>query len=186
MTLLVLGLTAPDLPAQHSQADLARSLLGLWPSYLTYALSFLVVGLFWMVHHEMMRELRRVDRRFLYLNLLSLLSIGVIPFVTVVLSRYVGEMVAVDAYAGVLALVALLQFVLWQYASRNHRLIEPAVDSHQITLRSVSCLLVAGVFVGSIAVSFLSPPAAQVTWVLTGLIHPISSRIPSPKKKGER
>jgi uncharacterized membrane protein len=181
MTLLVLGVQVPDLPAQHSEADLARSLVALWPEYLNYALSFLIASAFWIGHHQILGDVRRVDRRFLWLNMLSLLSIGGIPFMTLILGRYGGERVAVDAFAAFMALVALLQVVLRLDATHNRRLVDSNLDLRTVRYQTFYSLLVVVIFAGSIGVSFWRPWAAEVTWGLTwlvvGLAHPNLRRL---------
>jgi uncharacterized membrane protein len=48
MTILVLELHVPDVPP----AQLPAQLLNLLPAYLTFVLSFVVVGVIWMSHHR--------------------------------------------------------------------------------------------------------------------------------------
>ena len=57
ITILILDLKAPD-----DTTHLLRSLLALWPSYLGYVLSFLLIGLLWVNHHVMFEHIVRGDR----------------------------------------------------------------------------------------------------------------------------
>lgn len=52
MTLLVLEIQVPDIPANLVAEELPEQLLGLWPKYLSYVISFLVILSFWMAHHR--------------------------------------------------------------------------------------------------------------------------------------
>lgn len=67
ITLLVLDIRVP-----LSNAALGRALLNLWPSYLAYAISFIVIGAIWINHHAMFERVVRTDQTFLLLNVLFL------------------------------------------------------------------------------------------------------------------
>src|SRR5436190_1988556 len=70
-TLLVLELRVPP-----DTTDLVGALLRLWPAYAAYLVSFLTIGIIWVNHHTLLEHCTRVDRRFLYLNLLLLIGLG--------------------------------------------------------------------------------------------------------------
>src|SRR5205814_4978093 len=92
-TLLVLELRVPA-----DTTDLVRALLGLWPAYLAYLISFLTIGIIWVNHHTLLEHCRRVDRTFLYLNLLLLMAVGIVPFPTSLVDQYfLSELVATPA-----------------------------------------------------------------------------------------
>ncbi|HEV7709997.1 MAG TPA: TMEM175 family protein, partial [Asanoa sp.] len=65
VTLLVLGIEPPD-----DFGNLPDGLGRLWPSYLAYAISFLLIGQVWVNHHVMFEHIRSIDRRVLFLNTL--------------------------------------------------------------------------------------------------------------------
>jgi Endosomal/lysosomal potassium channel TMEM175 len=81
ITLLVLEI---KLPADYTH--LLHELLALWPSYLAYALTFLLIGQVWANHHVMFDQIRVADRVILLLNtLLLLMIVAFLPFATSVL-----------------------------------------------------------------------------------------------------
>jgi uncharacterized membrane protein len=67
---------------------LTRELLGLWPSVLSYLLSFAVIGVMWQNHHALFRLVDRVDRTTVFLNLILLAVTAFIPFATSVLGAH--------------------------------------------------------------------------------------------------
>ena len=69
MTVLALSL---HIPARTTDAGVAQALRDALPSIYTYALSFAVVGLYWIAHHRMFRYIRRFDATLLALNLATL------------------------------------------------------------------------------------------------------------------
>ncbi len=116
-------------------AALGAALLRLWPSYLTYAVSFLLIGAIWINHHAMFRHIVRVDATLLVLNLLQLMVFAFLPFPTAVLAeafiRGTGEGIAAAFYGGTLALGGIFVNAVWQYAARGHRLLSTHVTTDE-------------------------------------------------------
>jgi uncharacterized membrane protein len=87
ITLLVLGLAVPIIhPPQD--AKLSQALIGLWPNFLAYALSFAVIGIMWNNHHMLFRSVQRIDRTTFLLNLILLGITAFIPFASALLGTY--------------------------------------------------------------------------------------------------
>jgi len=59
----------------------------LWPSYLAYATSFIVIGAIWINHHAMFDWIVRADQKLLLPNTLHLMFIAFLPFPTAVLAE---------------------------------------------------------------------------------------------------
>ena len=79
MTLLVFGLAVPL--ATDGQ-DLAAELAEMWPEFLIYVLSFLVLGVFWLVHHLIFDTVQRYDTTLIWLNIVFLMLASLVPFST--------------------------------------------------------------------------------------------------------
>ena len=61
-----------------------------WPSYAGFVISFAVIGIMWLNHHQMFREIRAADHGLFVLNLALLLVISFIPFPTKVVGEELG------------------------------------------------------------------------------------------------
>jgi uncharacterized membrane protein len=130
-TLLVLEISV-DTAHTH---DLGSALLHLWPSYLAYATSFITIGIIWMNHHTCVETMARVDRPFLFLNLLLLLTVSFLPFPTRLVADYLqrpGEQSAVYAYAATFVVMAVVYNAWWRYASSGRRLIGENVSEKRV------------------------------------------------------
>ena len=101
ITLLVLDITVPK---PSSRYTLAHQLAMNWPHYAAYATSFITIGIIWINHHVMVNRLQRANHTVLVLNLLLLLSIGVLPFATSLMAAYLkqpnGQHLAAAVYSG--------------------------------------------------------------------------------------
>ncbi len=146
-----------------SGRDLGHELLHLWPAYLAYVTSFLTIGIIWMNHHHTVSFIGRVDRTFLFVNNLLLLTVAFLPFPTGLVGTYLrgdGEQAAAFAYAGTLVVMAALHQVWWRYARTNRRLI--ADGTPDSALRAVDRAYLPGVpMYGAVFVlAFFSPLGA--------------------------
>jgi len=102
VTLLALELRVPFLQNVSYRASF-QGLLPLVPSILTFVLSFIAIAIFWVNHHQLTQNIVTITkRRVLWLNILFLLFITVIPFVTQTMSVNAGSALAVNMYAFVL------------------------------------------------------------------------------------
>jgi len=104
ITLLVLAIDVPD--RLHDES-LASALWGQRDDMLAYALSFAVIGRFWVVHHRFFSEVTGFDNRLLALNIFYLAWIVLIPFSSEVLGDHGGEAAAIVLYAANLSGVVL-------------------------------------------------------------------------------
>jgi len=84
ITLLILDIRFPEVP--YSQ--FATALVSVLPRILAYVMSFIIIGLYWVVHHNSMHAMKKTDRGFLWLNILLLLCVSFIPFPTSLLGLY--------------------------------------------------------------------------------------------------
>ena len=169
-TLLALDLRLPSSGDSTSNAQLLDQLLGLWPKYLAYLVSFMAIGTFWVGHHRRFRLIMRYDRGLLTLNLLFLMVIAFVPFPTSVISE-TGNRTATIFYALTMALGGLMLATLWWYASWHNRLTDPRLGAQQARREFVPMLLTVGLFVVSIGLAFLDENLARFSWLL---VVPIS------------
>jgi uncharacterized membrane protein len=129
ITLLILDIRVPNPPAGAESFDLARALLGLWPSLLAYFMSFAIILVLWVNHHRILTVVRHVDHAFLFWNGLLLMFVTFIPFPTALLAAYMGHgtaanfRVAAVVYGAHGFLVALASLGLWRHATVGERLV---------------------------------------------------------------
>ena len=128
ITLLVLEIAVPE----HGRA-LGPALLALWPSYVAYVVSFLVIGAIWINHHAMFRHIARADHVLLLLNVLHLMVIAFLPFPTAVLasafSHGSGEAIAAAFYGATLTVLGVLINGMWWYAAHGNRLLDDGITA---------------------------------------------------------
>ena len=153
LTLLVLEFHIPDPTPSVTNGILSGELLALWPSLVAFSISFAVVLIMWINHHELLHLVRKVDYPLLYANGGVLLTVTFVPFPTAVLARHLGTRAASGAsafYCGTFFIIsltwsALLASIIWK-----RRLVKPEVSD--VTLARIRAAYMAGPIVYGISV----------------------------------
>lgn len=166
ITLLALDIRLPVDAGALSNRQLLNNLISIWPRYLSYIVSFLVIGNFWIAHHHRYSLIIRYDTQLLLLNLLVLMSIAFIPFSTSVLSEN-GDRTATIFYSLSITITGLLSALLWWHASHGNRLLEKDFDTGLARRNLISILTVPSVFLLSVGLAFVNPDLAKFSWILT-------------------
>jgi uncharacterized membrane protein len=118
MTLLVLDLHVPASGAIHSEPDLWHALVKLSPSLLTYFMSFLTLGIFWVGQQTQLNHFARSDRHLAWIQLAFLLAVSLTPFSTALLAAFITYRIALVVYWFNILLLGAVLFGSLQYASR--------------------------------------------------------------------
>jgi uncharacterized membrane protein len=174
-TLLVLSIDIPNGPAKDLNGDLSD----LASSTYTYFLSFAVIGLFWLRHHELFGRLRYSDQRFAALNLVFLSFVALMPAPTELLGRYGGQTASVVIYGTNLLLLSVLLRVLHDDARRRGLLEDDPWDGPNRTRSNV----VIGLTSLSIPLGFVAPHVAPYLWVCPFLV-PLLGRLSRSVRSG--
>lgn len=170
-TLLVLELKVPHV----EPGELGGTLLGNWPSYATYVVSFLVIGIIWVNHHAVLERIRKVDRPLLFLNLVFLMAVAVIPFPTALLADYLkaghDEHLAAAVYGGSMTLMGVTFGSIWAYAVLSGDLLHEGIDPARA--RRSLWIFAAGnpLYVLAIGASLLSAKLALAIYALLALFY---------------
>jgi uncharacterized membrane protein len=131
ITLLVLEIR---LPHETGHGDLLAGLLALWPYYFAFALSFFVILVSWITHHELMRLVRATDHRVQLANGCVLAYITFIPFSTWVLASHLGgpeTSTAVTFYCATFVFGNVSFNLLFETIARGG-LFRPEVDAERV------------------------------------------------------
>jgi uncharacterized membrane protein len=178
ITLLVLNLQIPKLTMQQlMEGGLNDKVLALWPNLLSYILSFVIIGIYWVAHHNMFHYIKRSNRPLLWINILFLMCVAFIPFPAGLLGEYPSERISVITYACSLILTNLMLSLLWWYATGNHRLVDKDIDPHFVSLANRRNITAPVVYLVSIGLSFLNVYLSLIVFFLFPLYYIFPSHI---------
>ncbi len=105
ITIMVLDLKVP-------QGSTLADLVPLGPVFLSYVLSFALLGTYWNNHHHVLQAARVVDGRVLWANLGLLFTLSLVPFATAWMGETVFAPVPTAAYGVVSLMAAITYFIL--------------------------------------------------------------------------
>ena len=159
ITLLVIEITVPHVEGSER---LASALVDQWPSYVGFILSFITIGIMWMNHHTMFKDIERCDHVLIGLNLLLLLAIAALPFSTAVLAEYLDQnddsrTTATMVYGGAFTATAVVFNALWLYASHGRRLIDRHVSDVRVRQRTLRFIPGPVLYAGGVGLALLTP-----------------------------
>jgi uncharacterized membrane protein len=180
ITLLVVDIRVPEIVV-HPGHQLYESR----GKILSFAISFLVIGLFWMGHHRLFRYITALDRSLIFINLLFLGTIAFLPYPTALL--FAGNTKSPAApvfYAACVAAAGLVELVLWLYATHTKGLVPASIPLAVRRYELSQLLPTPAVFLLSIPVAFIAPGVAPFTWILLVPIGRILPRIMRAKANG--
>jgi uncharacterized membrane protein len=164
-TLLVVGIAVPTIKDANSVGDLADALNDQSEEFVSFVISFAVIGRYWVAHHQLFSLLRAVDRGFVSLNLVYLGFIAFVPFPTALLGEYFDNPLAVSVYAAAVGIVSGLEVLLVRHARRAGLLRREMPDDVYRWGVAMSTLPVV-LFAISIPVAFIGSGWAVAVWIL--------------------
>ena len=157
MTLLVLNFEVPNPLEGKGAFELHHTLRRLWPNFLHYAISFLLLSIFWIKSHQQYHFIKRSDQRLLWLSLMSLFFICLLPFTTSLVSDYGNMPVAAIVFEANLLAAGAAFHLQWLYATRDKHLVDANLDTRVVVAYRRSSLVVPLVSIAAIAVSIFHP-----------------------------
>lgn len=166
ITIMVLGLRTPR------GQDLA-ALASLGPSVLTYVLSFVFVGIYWVNHHHLLHAAQRIDGRVLWANLHLLLWLSLVPFTTGWVGEHPTAAVPTAMY-GVVFLMAGVAWLLLQ-AALVRRNGPDSLLAHAVG-RDLKGKTSALLYAAAIGLAFVNTWIADALYVLVALIWFVPDR----------
>lgn len=182
ITLLIFNVTVPHV----GEGELGKALLKQWPSYASYAVSFLIIGIIWVNHHNLFDKIAKVDRGVLFLNIFLLLVVAFLPFPTALLAAYVGggganSHISAAVYGATMTLIGLAFIWLWTYLAQHEHLLVPGFTSRDARTSRAGAIVGPIVYGASIFLAFISAPACLALYAAVALYFAIYWR---PRRAG--
>ena len=178
MTLLVLDVKIPKIPGAVASPELlTRAMLDLWPKFVSYFTSFVVLGVFWIAHTGYFHFVKRTDRWFLWINLLFLMFVVFVPFSTDVLGDYPMHRVPVTIYGCNIMAIQLALFLQWRYATKGRRLVGSDLEPELVCRANRRILMGICTYACAVLLAWLSPTVSLILFVLVPIMYILPSRV---------
>lgn len=116
MTLLILEIHVPELAEGATEGALWAGLLELAPRFLTYLLSFLTLGIFWVGQQTQFNHFERADRDLTWIHIAFLAFVAIMPFTTSLLAEHIELRLALVIYWAQIFVLGAILYSAWVYA----------------------------------------------------------------------
>ena len=188
MTLLVLDIKSPVNLTIETTSGLIDYLATLEHSFAMYAISFVVLAIFWIAHHMLFHYVRHVDRRLLWMNMAFLLLVTFVPFSTDLLGDHGHLALPVFIYGfNLIALGGLLALQL-RYLAVHRALAAPDLTPSAIAEMRQEVLIYGAIPLLSMAISLYNPRIGMYSYLLLAIPTFAPSRLDRllhPAQRGE-
>jgi TMEM175 potassium channel family protein len=163
MTLLVVSIAVPAISDSSSVGDLADALNDLSANFISFFISFAVIGRYWLAHHLFVSLLAAMDQALIGLNLVYLAFVAFLPFPTALLGEYFENPLSIVIYAVNVGIISALEVVLFRHAYRADLLLrKPTPEVYRFGV--TASLTPVAFFVISIPFAFISTTLAVAIW----------------------
>jgi uncharacterized membrane protein len=163
MTLLVLELGVPVV-ADATSGEITEALKEMWPEFLIYFLSFLVLGVFWMMHKMIFDAIEIGDTPLIWLNVLFMAVAALIPFSTALVAEYRNLTIVALVYGLNMLAAFAAAWAIWAYATQGRRLTSDDLDTVLIKGGNRMGIVYFAVLCTITALAFASPLAAYIAY----------------------
>ena len=177
MTILVLDIRVPMLSKGISTLDLQHRVLAIWPKFLVYVLSFVILAIFWVSHSIQFRYVRRANRNLFWINILMLMLVAFTPFSTHLLSEHIEQQFAVVFYGTHLMLIWLCLFLHWYYVTKGARLVDNDINPVVVSAVKWRTLLVSITYFIAICGSYFSTNMSIILYAMIIVVSILPGRI---------
>jgi uncharacterized membrane protein len=161
ITLLILDIRFPDV--DYSQ--FGTTLVSLVPRILAYVMSFIIIGVYWVTHHNSMHAIKKTDRRFLWLNILLLLFVSFIPFPTSLLGRYPFQAGPIMIYGFTLIACNVVGYVMIIYVWYHPHLAIPDFNKKYMRRHTPIYIVVNGLYLCAILLAHWFPLVSYLIYI---------------------
>jgi uncharacterized membrane protein len=157
MTLLVLELGVEGIAETANNAGVIHGLLEMWPKFLIYGLSFLILGIFWVIHHTLFDTILHYNTTLIWLNILFLLFVALIPFSTALFGEYGAMQITALIYGANMLFIFGSGWAIWAYVTGKRRLVDKDLEPAVVRGGSLMGLFYAIIMLSAMGISFLNP-----------------------------
>ncbi len=183
MTLLVFDIHDPARELVE-KIHLLPALAELIPNLIGYIITFIIIGVLWVGHHNQFFYIRRADRALLWINILFFMVVALLPFSAGLFSQYGRDPVAIVVYNVNLILASLLLYAHWAYATRDNHLLNHPIEPHVRALVNRRILTPPIFYVLAILASFVSVEVSIIINVLVPIVWALPSRMDHLFRRG--
>ncbi len=164
MTLLVLSLTVPQIPYPATNADILYSLTNMVTQFFTYALSFILLAIFWRKNHSQFYFIKKTNQTLLWINIIWLMFVALVPFSSNLVGHYGYLQVPMIFFNLNMFIIGVLYGFNWYYADKKN-FIDENLDRKTINYNKKLNLAFPALALIAIALTFIYPSGSTLVYL---------------------
>lgn len=181
ITLLVIEIKVPEVEKELiSDAAIGKGMAHLIPRFVGFLISFLIIGLYWTVHHKVFVFVDNYTNKLLWLNLFFLFSIALMPFSSGLYGEYANHVELLFPYGFYvfnICLTGFFNFLLWRYISNpKSGISNQSISNARRGYGNFRTLVVPFAFLLSFLLCFWNPIVARYAPVLIPVMMRFAAR----------
>ena len=165
MTLLVTGLNIPQSLDELTTEHVYALLVNLSPAFIHFLIAFFIIAWFWTIHHVQFHKILYVNRKLLWLNMISMAAIVLFPFSTSLVADFPTHPLAEIIFQMNLMLAGLLFYCQFWYAS-GHELIDPGKHNIDDFIEQAETLIIPVLSFTAIVMTLVKVPWMSLIYCL--------------------
>jgi uncharacterized membrane protein len=159
ITLLALDLRIEKKASEHLLfSDIAEQ----WPRFASFFLSFLIIAVFWKVHHQFFYYIRKIDQRMLWYNIGWLFFIVLLPFSATLVSSWPYDRPAILVYSINVLFITIFQNNIWDHVAIRKDYLDESTDEDTINNNRLGCNVAMVNALLAVGIGFISPITAFI------------------------
>jgi len=171
MTIMVFSIDLPKPKNELKPELIGNYLLNLRSDFFHYALSFILLALFWVDHHQQFYYIKRINRKILWINIFNLLFVALFPFSTSLMGDYPNQSVAAVFFISNLMLISLFLSWNWSAATSCPDLVDPDLDKNIIIREKRFRLIFIIISLVCLAIALVIPEWSTIPFIFSFFFH---------------
>lgn len=168
ITIMVLELKVP-----HDDVSW-NAIIKLWPVFLSYAVSFLMLGIYWGNHHHLIHTIKEVKGGILWANLHLLFWLSLLPFATAWMGENHFAKNTVAAYALLSDICGVAYYILLMVIKNSNH--DNTALLGVLTKQSRKGMLSCIIYTAAFGIAFINATIAGALIILVGIMWLIPDR----------
>jgi len=155
------------------------------PDILSFLNAFIIIAMLWIVLFHIFHQLKKTDRIYLYLHLMTLMMVIFIPVSSHLNVVFPGKSVFPVLFNLNMLIIGILMFLEWFHISRNPEIRSPLISSRQMNCTGIKMIYIPITAVFGVLLSTFDLPYTQAVYFVTMIAFALTSLYSGKKKKFE-
>jgi uncharacterized membrane protein len=171
MAQTVLGFQIPETATSMIDSEVIKFLIAQLEPLMTYAITFVIVAIYWIEHRQQFRYYQRTDDTLVWLSILYLMCLFIVPYSNALVMHFSDNYLVKILFSINIFLIGIFSFGSWFYATYQHRLVDEDLDNQTIIKTKIRALIEPGISILTIVVALFNQYLWDYVWFITPVIY---------------